>query len=127
MNERVSQASDGYFTPDVFSNPLDVAKSWVESMIGVAKDPLEAGFMTIGNDQSGARSYPKGLSEVEARTIKPKVKDWDKISALLVSLGTTCSVRPERSRSCRTISGRVTVSTARMPGSLVFLKKRMGG
>jgi hypothetical protein len=78
MNERVSQASDGYFTPDVFSNPLDVAKSWVESMIGVAKDPLEAGFMTIGNDQSGARSYPKGLSEVEARTIKPKVKDWDK-------------------------------------------------
>ena len=23
MNERVSKASDGYFTPDVFSNPVD--------------------------------------------------------------------------------------------------------
>ena len=25
MNERVSQASDGYFTPDVFSNPVEGA------------------------------------------------------------------------------------------------------
>merc|ERR1719387_1807861 len=78
MNERVSQASDGYFTPDVFSNPVDVLKGWFDSMQGVVSDPLEAGFMTIGNDQSGARSYPKGLTEVDARTIKPKVKDFDK-------------------------------------------------
>jgi hypothetical protein len=78
MNERVSQASDGYFTPDVFSNPVDVLKSWFSNMQGVVSDPLEAGFMTIGNDQSGARSYPKGLTEVDARTIKPKVKDFDK-------------------------------------------------
>jgi hypothetical protein len=78
MNERVSKASDGYFTPDVFSNPLDVAKSWLASMQGVVSDPLEAGFMTISNDNSGARSYPKGSTEVDARTIKPKVKNFDK-------------------------------------------------
>jgi len=78
MNERVSQASDGYFTPDVFSNPVDVLKSWWASMQGVASDPLEAGFPTISNDQTGARSYPKGATEIDARTIKPKVKDFDK-------------------------------------------------
>jgi hypothetical protein len=78
MNERVSQASDGYFTPDVFSNPLDVLTSWVESMKGVVSNPLEAGFPTISNDQTGARSYPKGSTEITARTIKPKVKDFDK-------------------------------------------------
>jgi len=77
MNERPSQASDGYFTADVFSNPIDVAVSWFESMKRLASDPLETGFMTISNDQSGARSYPKGVTEVEARTIKPKVKDFD--------------------------------------------------
>ena len=32
MNERVSKASDGYFTADMFSNPIDVFKSWVGSM-----------------------------------------------------------------------------------------------
>jgi hypothetical protein len=78
MNERVSKAEDGYFTPDIFSNPLDIAKAWVASMQGVVKDPLEASFMTIGNDKTGARSYPKGLSEINARTIKPKVKNFDK-------------------------------------------------
>jgi hypothetical protein len=78
MNERVSKAKDGYFTPDVFSNPIDVAKSWFESMQGVVADPLTAVAMTISNDESGARSYPTGLGEVDARTIKPKVKDWDK-------------------------------------------------
>jgi hypothetical protein len=78
MNERPSKAKDGYFTADVFSNPLDVVKDWFDSMQGVVADPLEAGFMTIGNDQSGARSYPKGSTEVDARTIKPKVKNWDK-------------------------------------------------
>jgi len=78
MNERVSQASDGYFTPDVFSNPVDVLKSWWESMQGVVSDPLESGFPTISNDQTGARSYPKGSTEIDARTIKPKVKDFDK-------------------------------------------------
>jgi len=78
MNQRVSQADDGYFTPDVFSNPLDVLSSWVESMKGVVSDPLSRGFPTISNDKSGARSYPKGSDEVSARTIKPKVKDFDK-------------------------------------------------
>lgn len=77
MNERVSKAKDGYFTPDFFSNPLDVANSWVNSMLRVASDPLEAAFLTIMNDKSGGRSYGK-FSEVEARTIKPKVKNFDK-------------------------------------------------
>merc|ERR1719247_2618839 len=73
MNERPSKAQDGYFTPDVFSNPLEVLGSWVDSMNRGISDPFETGFMTISNDQSGARSYPKGSTEVEARTIKPKV------------------------------------------------------
>ena len=77
MNERVSKAKDGYFTPDFFSNPIDVASSWVASMIRVANDPLEASFLTITNDKSGGRSWGK-FSEVEARTIKPKVKNFDK-------------------------------------------------
>jgi hypothetical protein len=78
MNERPSKAQDGYFTPDVFSNPIDVALSWVASMKRVLKDPLSTSFMTISNDVNGARSFPKGLTEVNARTIKPKVKDFDK-------------------------------------------------
>jgi len=77
MNERVSKAEDGYFVPDIFSNPADVAKSWWDSMIRVANDPLEATFMTISNDESGNRSWGKGMSEVDARTIKPKVKTFD--------------------------------------------------
>merc|ERR1740138_78568 len=53
MNERVSQAQDGYFTPDVFSNPLDVLGSWVDSMKGVVSDPLTVAFPTISNDPNG--------------------------------------------------------------------------
>ena len=78
MNERPSKASDGYFTPDVFSNPLDVFTSWVQSMQRVVSDPLAASFMTISNDPEKKRSYPKGSTEVQARTIKPKVKNFDK-------------------------------------------------
>ena len=78
MNQRPSMAEDGYFTPDVFSNPLEVVGSWLTSMQRVVSDPLSASFMTISNDPRGARSYPKGLSEVNARTIKPKVKNFDK-------------------------------------------------
>jgi len=78
MNERPSLAEDGYFTPDVFSNPAEVLSSWVESLKGYASDPLSRAFPTISNDQSGARSYPKGATEVNARTIKPKVKNFDK-------------------------------------------------
>ena len=47
-------------------------------MKGVVSDPLAAGFPTISNDPTGGRSYPKGADEVSARTIKPKVKDFDK-------------------------------------------------
>jgi len=78
MNERFSLAADGYVTPDVFSNPLDVLSSWVSAQKRYIQDPLEGAFMTISNDQTGARSYPKGATEVTARTIKPKVKNFDK-------------------------------------------------
>lgn len=77
MNERVSMAQDGYFTADIFSNPIDVASGWLNSMLRVAKDPLESSFMTISNDKSGSRSYG-AANEVGARTIKPKVKNFDK-------------------------------------------------
>merc|ERR1719428_1120656 len=76
MNERVSKAKDGYFTPDLFSNPIDVATSWVQSMVRVAEDPLASSFMTISNDKGGARSWGE-FSEVKSRTIKPKEKDFD--------------------------------------------------
>jgi hypothetical protein len=78
MNERVSLAEDGYFTPDAFSNPLDILQSWVSAQKRYITNPLEGAFMTISNDETGARSYPKGLTEVNARTIKPKVKNFDK-------------------------------------------------
>jgi len=77
MNERPSMAQDGYFTPDAFSNPLDVVGSWFESMKRVASDPFAAGFMTISNDPNGFRSFPKGATEIDTRTIKPKVKNFD--------------------------------------------------
>ena len=63
MNERPSQAADGYFTPDIFSNPLEILGSWAQSMKRVASDPLAASFMTISNDPNDARSFPKGSTE----------------------------------------------------------------
>ena len=44
----------------------------------VATDPLAASFMTIGNDQTGNRAWPKGYNEIKSRTIAPKFKDFDK-------------------------------------------------
>jgi len=78
LNERPSLASDGYFTADIFSNPADVIGDFVGGIQRALGDPLSAGFMTISNDKSGARSYPKGMTEINARTIKPKEKDFDK-------------------------------------------------
>ena len=54
-----------------------VLGSWAASMKRVASDPFAAGFMTISNDPNNARSFPKGSTEIDARTIKPKVKDFD--------------------------------------------------
>ena len=70
MNERASVAGDGYFTPDAFSNPLDVLGSWAESMKRVASDPMSVAFPTITNDMSGNRSYGKGNTEYNARTLQ---------------------------------------------------------
>merc|ERR1719171_909508 len=53
LNQRPSMAEDGYFTPDLFSNPIDVLTSWVDSMKGVVADPLSVSFPTISNDKSG--------------------------------------------------------------------------
>jgi len=76
MNERVSEAQDGYFTPDVFSNPIDNVIAWFDSVKRYATQPLETAFPTISNDKSGARSFGKG-TEIKARTIQPKTKDFN--------------------------------------------------
>jgi len=76
MNERFSQASDGYVTPSILSNPLDVLVAYKDALLRAFSDPLSASFPTISNDQSGARAFPKG-GEVKSRTIKPKEKDFD--------------------------------------------------
>jgi len=78
MNQRVSQAEDGYFTPDIFSNPLEVAGSFLEGLKTTLSAPLNTHFMTIGNDQTGNRAWPKGFNEIKSRTIAPKFKDFDK-------------------------------------------------
>ena len=36
LNERPSLAQDGYFTPDIFSNPLTILESWKDSMLRVS-------------------------------------------------------------------------------------------
>ena len=56
---------------------IAVVTKWLASLKGVVEDPLAVGFPTITNDPTGARSYPTGATEVSARTIKPKVKDFD--------------------------------------------------
>ena len=55
-----------------------VLGSWVDSLKRVASDPLNSNFMTISNDPNGKRSWPTGQNEINARTIKPKTKDFDK-------------------------------------------------
>merc|ERR1719324_2379239 len=70
MNPRPSQIDD-YFTPSILSNPLDVAKSGLDGIKKAVSAPLDTAFPTISNDPTGTRSYPKGMSEVNARTIKP--------------------------------------------------------
>merc|ERR1719378_1246557 len=78
MNQRVSLAEDGYFTPDIFSNPLDVLGSFVEGFKTTLSAPLNTHFLSISNDQTGNRAWPKGYNEIKSRTIVPKFKDFDK-------------------------------------------------
>lgn len=79
MNERPSKiGNDKYFTPDVFSNPIDVATAYFSRIKEAFGRPLDVAFPTISNDVTGTRSYPKGSTEIDARTIKPKVKNFDK-------------------------------------------------
>ena len=107
MNERPSMAQDGYFTADIFSNPIDgaaagsrgleergtapccsvrdltrpfcltVVGDWLGAVKRAVGAPLATSFMTISNDPNGARSFPKGYDEVKSRTIAPKVKDFN--------------------------------------------------
>merc|ERR1712217_989575 len=88
MGQRPSMADDGYFTADFFSSPLDVLSDWKDSIVRAVGNPLETGFPTISNDQSGNRAYPDG-GEVLARTIKPKEKIRNRGS--LASRATTFS------------------------------------
>ena len=97
MNERPSQAFDGYYTADIFSNPADgafmphvravslsllatlsrscllcsVIGDWINSLKNYASDPAAISFPTITNDPEENRSYPKGASEVRARAVPP--------------------------------------------------------
>merc|ERR1719389_1428819 len=64
MNERPSMAQDGYFTADIFSNPIDVVGDWLGAVKRAVGAPL-------------VRSFPKGYDEVKSRTIAPKVKDFN--------------------------------------------------
>ena len=70
MNEQASKAADGYYTPDAFSGPGAVLGSWVESMKRVVGDPLGSAFPTITNDPDGTRTYGKGKTEYNARTLQ---------------------------------------------------------
>jgi len=75
LNERPSQAADGYFTSSILSNPLDILNDFKNGLLRVLDNPLEVGFPTISNDQSGNRAFPTG-GEIKSRTIAPKVKDF---------------------------------------------------
>jgi len=77
MNQRPSLADDGYFTPDIFSNPLDIVGSFINGLKTTVSAPLNTHFLSISNDDTGARSWPKGYNEIKARTIAPKFKDFD--------------------------------------------------
>ena len=50
-----------------------VLNDFKDGLLRVFEDPLSVGFLTIGNDKSGARAFPVG-GEVASRTIKPKDK-----------------------------------------------------
>lgn len=75
MNERFSEG--GYITPDLFDSPIKILEAYKNTLVTTFKDPLNACFMTISNDPQQKRSFPKGATEVDARTIKPKTKDFN--------------------------------------------------
>ena len=55
-----------------------VLGSFKDGLLFSIGNPLASAFPTISNDPSGNRAYPPGANEINARTIKPKVKDFDK-------------------------------------------------
>ena len=57
--------------------PFAVIGDWFDALKRYASEPLATAFPTITNDPNELRSYPKGANEVNARTIKPKTKDFD--------------------------------------------------
>eukprot|EP00965_Chrysotila_dentata_P210255 6185794-Pleurochrysis_carterae.AAC.1 len=91
MNQRPSLADDGYFTPSIFSNPLEVCPSrldtyknvdlriervllawfavvgaWKDSIVSAISRPLDVAFPTITNDETGGRSYPTGMTHIHS-------------------------------------------------------------
>lgn len=87
MNQRVSQAEDGYFTPDIFSNPLDIASAFFEGVKTTFSAPLNTHFMTISNDQTGNRAWPKGYASICSQTRRP-IRAVHRPLSLSPSLGT---------------------------------------
>ena len=79
-----ARAHAAHTPPDVcltIASPLPralaVIGDWLACLGRYASEPLATAFPTITNDPNDLRSYPKGANEVNARTIKPKVKDFD--------------------------------------------------
>ena len=56
---------------------LAVVSDWFGTVKRAVSAPLATSFLSISNDPSGARSFPKGYDEVKSRTIAPKVKDFN--------------------------------------------------
>lgn len=87
MNERPSLSHDGFYTPDVFSSPTDIIASFLSGIKEALAAPLETGFPTIDNDQTGGRSWPKGTHEQTSRIIKPTKRDLHKKQLRVVGVG----------------------------------------
>merc|ERR1712086_511593 len=58
-------------------NPLDIVSDWFGTVKRAVGAPLATSFLSISNDPTGNRAWPKGYDEVKSRTIAPKVKDFD--------------------------------------------------
>ena len=56
---------------------LTVVSDWFGTVKRAVGAPLATSFLSISNDPTGNRAWPKGYDEVKSRTIAPKVKDFD--------------------------------------------------
>lgn len=75
LEERGSRCcSERSLTPPLY---LTVVSDWFGTVKRAVGAPLATSFLSISNDPTGNRAWPKGYDEVKSRTIAPKVKDFD--------------------------------------------------